>query len=155
MHADRGAELLPEAEQSRSGQLAGAHVRFVDEAGYGVAGYQGENGFAQGEHRHQGHDVGQGFVEGGLIGQRRLFEAPPQTVEDGVGRLVGDDVVRKRGVDGRRAGRFRRIEVAEQDGRRVRVVEGVCLGEGGRHEVELMTREAPAQPPAQRVLERL
>ena len=43
----------------------------------------------------QGDDVGEGFVKGEHVGVRRLDEAAVHSVEHGVRRLVGDDVVRQ------------------------------------------------------------
>ena len=89
----------------------------------------------QGEHREDRDDVGQRLVEGGLVGQRRLEEARAQAVEDRVGRLVADDVVREAGVHRAPVGSR---QVAEEDPAVLASVVGVRLGEGPRHDVELV-----------------
>ena len=48
---------------------------------------------------HQGDDVGERFVQREHVGVGRLVEAAVHAVEDGVRRLVGDDVVRQARVD--------------------------------------------------------
>ena len=46
-----------------------------------------------GEVLHQRDDVGEALVQREHVGVGRLVEAPVHAVEDGVRRLVGDDVV--------------------------------------------------------------
>ena len=110
------------------------------------------------ERREQRDDVGEGLVEGELVRQAGLEEAAAQAVEDGVGRLVGDDVVRQARVDRAAPAIGRRpdvpLERAEQDAVRIRVVVGVRLAEGAWHEGELVAREAPWDAPAEGRLER-
>ena len=56
----------------------------------------------QGEVLEQGHDVGERLVEGEHVGVARLVEPAVHAVQQGVGRLVGDDVVRQAGEHGQR-----------------------------------------------------
>ena len=92
-------------------------------------------------------------MERGLIGQSRLEETPAQAVEDRVRRLVHDDVVAQARVD-RRIVLVLGGHVSEQHRAVFPRVVGVRLGEGVRHEVQVVTGEAPREPPAERGLER-
>src|SRR6187551_690849 len=67
-----------------------------------------------------------------------------------MGRLVSDDVVRERRV---MQLALWVVEVAEEDGLRVRIVEGIRFTEGGRHEEQLVRLAAPRNAPAQGALE--
>ncbi len=117
---DRLAELLGElGEQVLFRQIA---------AGLGdlVAQHLGV-----GEVLEERHDVGEGLVEGQDVDVARLDEAPVHAVQQGVGRLVGDDVMGEAGEDraagedalgaGRRGGK-----VAEQE----RLLDGAVVGVG-------------------------
>ena len=82
----------------------------------------------------QRDDVGEALVQRQHVRVGRLVEAAVHAVEDGVGGLVGDDVVREAGVDAAAghvvAGVVRRgLEVAEQQRHLLRAVEGVGLAQ--------------------------
>ncbi len=123
-----------------------------------------------GEVLHEGHDVGEGLVEGEHVAVGRDPEAAVHPVEDGVRRLVGDDVVRQAGEH--RAPRhvvarivLRRAEVPEPQRHPLRIVVGVRLAERVRMHgqpldvlavVERLRRihpRTPEHPPPQRALE--
>ena len=50
------------------------------------------------EDREQGDDVGERFVEGGLIREPGFGETRPEAVQHGVGRFVRDHVVGEAGL---------------------------------------------------------
>ncbi len=94
-----------------------------------------------GEMLEQGHDVGEGLVEGRDVRVRGLLEAAMQAVQQGMGHLVGDDVggqagehhgARRRGVPVPRA----RREIAEQQGLLVGAVIGIVGSERVRIDPE-------------------
>ena len=95
----------------------------------------------------QRDDVGEALVQRQHVGVGRLVEAAVHAVEDGVGGLVGDDVVRQAGVDAAAghvvAGVVRRgLEVAEQQRDLLRAVEGVGLPERVRADGQLLDEAA-------------
>ena len=91
----------------------------------------------------EGNDVGKGLVEGGDVDVRRTGELVAKSVDEGVGRLVDDDVVGEAGEDGL-AGKIRPDvpsfsgEVAEQERPKTWVIEGVRILEGVRKDPQLL-----------------
>ena len=49
-----------------------------------------------GEVKEQRDEIGKALVEGQHVDIRRLVEVGTQPIEEGMGRLVGDDIVRQR-----------------------------------------------------------
>src|SRR5262249_22213484 len=107
---------------------------------------------AEREEREQGDAVGETFVEGPLVDVREVEEVSTKTVQDGVGRLVDDDVVRERRIHPL-AGVQRRREVPEEQSLVVSRVEGVRPSKRVRRDLELLALEAPRDPPPERTLE--
>ena len=116
----------------------------------------------------QRHDVGEGLVERQHVGVDRLVEARMHSVEQRMGGLVGDDVVRQAGEDERAGGVVGVLdadrEVAEQQRLLGRAVVGVAVAHGvgvdaqPADEVGLERRafaaaRGPQRHPAERLLE--
>ena len=122
--ADRLAELLSKlTQQVLRGEVASVLSDLVAENA------------GKAEVLHQGHDVGECFVEGQGVGVARLDESMVHPVEQRVGGLVGDDVVRQAGeysparqISARSLHRGR--EVAEKESPLLGTVVGVGLAEG-------------------------
>ncbi len=70
-------------------------------------------------------------MEGSLIGQARFDEPLAQPIQNGVSCLMRDDVVGERRV---MPDAVRIVEVAEEDGVSVGIVEGVGRAKGRRHQ---------------------
>ena len=88
-------------------------------------------------------------MEAGLVGPGQLREARAQAVEQSVGGLVGDDVVREASEGTGRVA----VEIAEEEALILLRVESVGLAEGMGSDVQLMAAEAPGDPAAERELE--
>ena len=151
MAAGLFAELLGQAEQDRLPQRSGGQLGHVD-ASVARAGppQQLPYDVPQTEHRQQRHSVRKALVEARLVGMRRHGVGIAESVEQRVGRLVGDDVVGKAGEHRLTVGAR---EVAEEQPVGVLGIVRVGLGEGVRGRVELVPAEAPGHAPAQRRLE--
>ncbi len=115
----------------------------------------------------EGHDVGEGLVEGRRVRSGGIHEVRPDAVEQGVGGLVRHDVVREARVDDLAGEVLARIvpggaEIAEQQPSEPPVVVGVRLLHGVRVHAQAIAerRGPPARPrphhgPAQAELEAL
>ena len=100
------------------------------------------------ERRDHGHHVGDGLVHGERLGRGGVVEVGRDPVEDGVARLVGDDVLGEAGVDRLVVGADEREELQALG---AALVEGVGLVAGEGHDQQLRRVEGPVHPPAQGV----
>ena len=149
---DLGAHLLGQPQQHRSGESLALEMPGRDQLAVAadLEVEQRADHVGQREQRQQRHDVGEPLVEGRLIGRRRLQVSLAQSVEDGVGGLVRDHVMRQAGVDRLSAGT---LEVAEEYPPVVPGVERVRIRERVRGDMNLMAVRAPGNAAAERELE--
>ena len=100
------------------------------------------------ERGDHGHHVGDGLVHGEGLGRGGVVEVGRDPVEDGVARLVGDDVLGEAGVHRLVVGADEREELQALG---AALVEGVGLVAGEGHHQQLRRVEGPVHPPAQGV----
>jgi len=102
------------------------------------------------EHREQGDDVGEAFVERRLVGAGGVEIAGTKRIDEGVGGLVHHDIVREARVD---RGATLTGEITEDQSFFLRSIEGVRVQHPVRRDFELMSPERPSDTPPQRELE--
>ena len=146
--ADRAAQRLPSAGCAAEFDGKLPKYRLGPQVAATTADLMLEQ-FGQVEPLKQCDDIGEGLVKCQHIDVGGFGESRVHPVEDRVGGLVGDDVVRQAGVD-RKAGQLRtgpvRGERAEEQRTPARFVEGICGSE--RMRTQSQTRHVPVVPTA-------